>query len=40
MKKILKKIAIRIYVFVIFPVFCVAGLFGTMMLAEMICKKF
>lgn len=39
MKNFLKKSAAYIYVYIIFPVICVSGLYGAMVLAEIICQK-
>lgn len=37
MKNFLKKSAAAIYVFVIFPMICATGLYGVLLLAEIIC---
>lgn len=34
--KIIKEIAIRVYVFAIFPLVCTIGFFGLLVLAEML----
>lgn len=34
--KVIKEIAIRVYVFIIFPSVCIVGFFGLMFLAEML----
>lgn len=36
----IKKAAAHIYVFFIFPMICVVGLFGTLVLCEMLFQKY
>lgn len=38
MKNFLKKSAAGIYAFIFFPVLCVTGLYGVLLLAEMLCR--
>lgn len=37
--KVIKEIAIRVYVFVIFPSVCIVGFFGFMALVDMLFEK-
>lgn len=36
--KVIKEIAIRVYVFIIFPSVCIVGFFGLLVLMEILCS--